>query len=63
MCNDWWDNDNRNWQMADTIYTTDTGEVWYTPDGEGRIYYDTPAEALEDTDAKNMRRITSEGII
>lgn len=60
----WWDvvNDNdRRWQQAETFYVTSTGEVFYTPDGEGRYYYDDLAEALaevgETRETANIRML------
>ncbi len=42
------DND-RDWQRTDTIYVTPDGSAFFTPDGEGRIWYDSKEEAMEDT--------------
>lgn len=36
-------------QQADTIYVLPSGEAFYTPDGEGRIYYDSPEDAEDET--------------
>lgn len=35
-------------QEAEKIYTTPQGQAFWTPDGEGRIWYDTLAEAIAD---------------
>lgn len=36
-------------QEVDRLYITPDGLAFYTPDGEGRIWYDTEAEAIADT--------------
>lgn len=36
-------------QKVDVIYVTPEQEVFYTPDGVGRIYLDTVNEAKEET--------------
>lgn len=38
----------RDEQEADTIYEMPDGSVFYTPDGIGRVYYDTIEDALAD---------------
>lgn len=39
----------RNAQQLDTIYRTPRGLYFFTPDGEGRIWFDSLKEAREDT--------------
>lgn len=34
-------------QVAETIYALPDGSAFYTPDGEGRIWYDDVDQALE----------------
>ena len=42
------DND-RDWQRLDTAYVIPNGKAFFTPDGEGRIWYESLEELLEDT--------------
>lgn len=51
----WWyrDDNDRSWQKPDTAYqtppdpTTGAQSLWFTSDGEGRIYYDSITELIE----------------
>lgn len=37
-------------QVADTLYIQPDGQAFYTPDGEGRIWYDSDEDALDDVE-------------
>lgn len=51
MSDKWFDGgyNDRDWQLEDTVYELPDGTAFYTPDGEGRIYYDSLDDAYEDT--------------
>lgn len=40
------DANDRSWQRTDTVYVTPDGSAFFTPDGEGRIWYDSEEEAM-----------------
>lgn len=51
------DANDRSWQRNDTIYVTPDGSAFFTPDGEGRIWYDSAEEAKADTGLMRVRKV------
>jgi hypothetical protein len=39
----------RSTQQVDVIYLVQSGEAFYSPDGEGRVWFDTLEDALAET--------------
>lgn len=46
-------------QESDVLYVLPDGTCFVTPDGEGRIYYDTEDEALADRDVDRTVHVDS----
>lgn len=40
------DDNDRSWQETDVVYVLADGSAFFSPDGEGRIWYDTEEEAM-----------------
>lgn len=43
------DLNDRSWQRDDVIYLMPDGSAFFTPDGEGRLWYDTEDEAVDES--------------
>lgn len=41
-----WEHGHRRWQETHTIYHLEDGTVFFSPDGESRIFYDSRDEAV-----------------